>query len=199
MTSNRCGARRPVAGGHVGAEIECGFGRVAQEAADFEQLRRRHDDRPVADVEADLLDAAGNGGLQRGDERGNLGAGGRRRIGRARRRRRLGVVRGGRRGLRARRGCWRGFAAACSGRSGLAAAAAGAAGAADGAGARRIGARHLALERLSGSVARGLVAGRLGVLGLFSHEFVARALPRPSRARLSSRRRRIRSPESPGR
>ena len=52
-------ARRPVAGGHVGAEVERGLRRVAQEAADLEQLRRGHDDRPVADVEADLLTAPG--------------------------------------------------------------------------------------------------------------------------------------------
>ena len=196
MTSNRCGARRPVAGRDVGAEVEPRFRRVAQEAADFEQLRRGHDDRPVADVEADLRDAAGNGGLQRGDERRNLGAGGRRRIGRARRRRRLRVVRGS------------GFAAAVA--AGFAAAAAQQASQRRRRSQRRCGAADAPApgesvrdtSPLSGSPGvslAGLSPAALGSLGSSVIEFVARASPRPSRARLSSRRRRIPSPESPGR
>ena len=67
--------RRPVAGGHVRAEIERRFRRRAKETANFDQLGRRNNDRPVTNVEGDLLNAPWNGGLQRRNKGWNLRTG----------------------------------------------------------------------------------------------------------------------------
>src|SRR4029453_5953281 len=61
----RLGARRPVAGRHVGAEIEFRVRRIAQVASDRGDMCHRDDDCPVTDEIADLRDAARNRGLQR--------------------------------------------------------------------------------------------------------------------------------------
>ena len=62
------GSGRPIAGRHVGAQVERGVRIVAQMTRDVEDLGRGHDDRPVADPVADVGDRPGKRRLKRRDE-----------------------------------------------------------------------------------------------------------------------------------